>query len=71
MPRNQRSAVLVTPLRNGPRNPHDPQAFDALMIALMILREASEEFLRREQGMPELSREALMELEVPEDEAQS
>jgi hypothetical protein len=37
----------------------------------MVLREASEEFLRREQDRPELSEEALMELGVPENEAQS
>jgi hypothetical protein len=31
----------------------------------------SQELLRREQGRPELAEEGLMELEVPEDEAQS
>jgi transcriptional regulator with XRE-family HTH domain len=42
-------------------------AFDALMKVVNL----SEELLRREQGRPELSEEALMELKVPEDEAQS
>ena len=39
--------------------------------ALMMLVETSEEFLRREKGRPELSDEALIDLEVREDEAQS
>src|SRR6202162_44194 len=50
----------------APRNPHDTQARDALTVL-----HASEELWLREQGKPELSEEALMELEVPEDEAQS
>jgi hypothetical protein len=67
MPRNQRSAVLVRPLRNGPQK----SSRSSGMRCADGIGEASEEFLRREQGRPELSEEALMELEVPEDEAQS
>jgi hypothetical protein len=47
----------------APSNPHDPQACDALIIIVI----GSEEFLRREQGRPELSQEALMELGVLQD----
>ncbi len=39
--------------------------------ALMGLVDLSHELLRREQGRPELSEEAMMEFEVPADEAQS
>ncbi len=38
--------------------------------ALMGLVDLSHELLRREQGRPELSEEAMMEFEVPADEAQ-
>jgi transcriptional regulator with XRE-family HTH domain len=43
----------------------------AALEALIRLETLSAKLLLREQGMPELSAEALMDLEVPEDEAQS
>jgi len=43
----------------------------AALEALIKLETLSAKLLRRDQGRPELSEEALMELEVPEDEAQS
>ena len=43
----------------------------AALYALIGLETLSAKLLLREQGRPELSEEALMELEVPEDEAQS
>jgi hypothetical protein len=43
----------------------------AALEALIRLETLSAKLLRREQGTPELSEEALMELEVPEDETHS
>jgi len=43
----------------------------AALEALIRLETLSEKLLRREQGRPELSEEATMDLEVREDEAQS
>ena len=43
----------------------------AALQALIRLETWSEKLLRREQGRPELSEEAAIGLEVPEDEAQS
>jgi len=43
----------------------------AALEALIRLEALTAKLLRREQGRPELSQEALMELEVREDEAQS
>jgi transcriptional regulator with XRE-family HTH domain len=43
----------------------------AALEALIGLETLSAELLQREQGGPELSAEAVMDLEVPEDEAQS
>ena len=43
----------------------------AALEALIRLETLSAKLLRREQGRPELSEEALMELEVPEDETHS
>jgi hypothetical protein len=41
-----------------------------MQLALVMLVEASEEFLQREHGRQDLSEQVLIKSEVPDDEAQ-